>query len=93
MRRAVLLFAAPLRLAHTTGACWAPQAQRCFATAEQVAEQSGDDEPWAKIVPEASICAFMCVVVVQRGFISRIISWLPGYGYLISGYGWPLVVV
>lgn len=54
MRRAVLLFAAPLRLAHTTGACWAPQAQRCFATAEQVAEQSGDDEPWAKSVPEAS---------------------------------------
>ena len=40
MRRAVLQFAAPLRLASPAEGAWAAPAQRCFATAEPVAEQS-----------------------------------------------------
>ena len=54
MRRAVLQFGAPLRLARAAENCWAPQAQRCFATAEPVTEQSGDAEGWSGGAQEAS---------------------------------------
>lgn len=40
MRRCVLQFVAPLRLARSAEGTWATPVQRCFATAEPVAEQS-----------------------------------------------------